>query len=114
VQSGEQKIYSVSELNRETGWLLSSHFLSIWVEGEISNLSIPASGHCYFTLKDANAQVRCAMFRGQQRKSAMPENGKQVVVKAQVSLYEPRGDFQLIVDYLEEAGAGALHRRLTP
>lgn len=108
--SDEQKIYTVSELNRETGWLLNSHFLSILVEGEISNLSIPASGHCYFTLKDANAQVRCAMFRAQRRNSAMPENGKQVVVKAQVSLYEPRGDYQLIVDYLEEAGAGVLRR----
>ncbi len=105
-----QKIYSVSELNRETGWLLNEHFLSILVEGEISNLSIPASGHCYFTLKDAYAQVRCAMFRSQQRKSFRPENGKQVVVKAQVSLYEPRGDYQLIVDHIEEAGRGALQR----
>ncbi len=105
-----QKIYSVSELNRETGWLLNEHFLSILVEGEISNLSIPASGHCYFTLKDAYAQVRCAMFRSQQRKSFRPENGKQVVVKAQVSLYEPRGDYQLIVEYMEEAGRGALQR----
>ena len=105
-----QKIYTVSELNRETGLLLSSHFLSVLVEGEISNLSIPASGHCYFSLKDANAQVRCAMFRSQQRRSFRPQNGKHVIVKAQVSLYEPRGDFQLIVDYMEEAGAGALRR----
>ncbi len=108
--SNEQKVYTVSELNRETGWLLNSHFLSILVEGEISNLSIPSSGHCYFTLKDANAQVRCAMFRSQQRRSFKPENGKQVIVKAQVSLYEPRGDYQLIVDHLEEAGTGALRR----
>ncbi len=105
-----QKIYSVSELNRETGLLLNAHFLSILVEGEISNLSIPASGHCYFTLKDSNAQVRCAMFRGQQRRIFKPENGKQVLVKAQVSLYEPRGDYQLIVEHLEEAGDGALRR----
>jgi exodeoxyribonuclease VII large subunit len=105
-----QIIYSVSQLNRETGALLGDHFLSIFVEGEISNLSIPASGHCYFTLKDANAQVRCAMFRGQRRHSFKPENGKQVVVKAQVSLYEPRGDYQLIVEYLEESGDGVLRR----
>jgi exodeoxyribonuclease VII large subunit len=105
-----QIIYTVSQLNRETGALLGEHFLSIFVEGEISNLSIPASGHCYFTLKDANAQVRCAMFRGQRRQSFKPENGKQVVVKAQVSLYEPRGDYQLIVEYLEESGDGILRR----
>jgi exodeoxyribonuclease VII large subunit len=105
-----QKIYTVSQLNHETGLLLGGHFLSILVEGEISNLNIPASGHYYFTLKDANAQVRCAMFRSQQRRSFKPENGKQVVVKAQVSLYEPRGDYQLIVDHLEEEGDGALRR----
>ena len=105
-----QKIYTVSELNRETGLLLNEHFLSILVAGEISNLSIPASGHCYFTLKDAQSQVRCAMFRSQQRRAVKPENGKQVLVKAQVSLYEPRGDYQLIVEYLEEAGEGALRR----
>ena len=105
-----QIIYSVSQLNRDTADLLSGHFLSVFVEGEISNLSIPSSGHCYFTLKDANAQVRCAMFRGQRRQSFRPENGKQVVVKAQVSLYEPRGDYQLIVEYMEEAGDGVLRR----
>jgi len=105
-----QKVYSVSELNRETGLILNEHFLSILVEGEISNLSIPASGHCYFTLKDAYAQVRCAMFRSQQRRQFKPENGKHVIVKAQVSLYEPRGDYQLIVEYMEEAGQGALQR----
>jgi exodeoxyribonuclease VII large subunit len=105
-----QIIYTISELNRETGILLNEHFLSIFVEGEVSNLSTPSSGHCYFTLKDANAQVRCAMFRSQQRRSFKPENGKQVVVKAQVSLYEPRGDYQLIVEFMEESGDGALRR----
>jgi exodeoxyribonuclease VII large subunit len=108
--SVQQIIYTVSQLNRETSELLGEHFLSIFVEGEISNLSIPASGHCYFTLKDANAQVRCAMFRGQRRGSFKPENGKQVVVKAQVSLYEPRGDYQLIVEFMEESGDGVLRR----
>jgi exodeoxyribonuclease VII large subunit len=106
----QQIIYTVSQLNRETAELLGGHFLSIFVEGEISNLSIPSSGHCYFSLKDANAQVRCAMFRGQRRGSFKPENGKQVVVKAQVSLYEPRGDYQLIVEFMEESGDGVLRR----
>ena len=106
-----RNILTVTQLNRATSQLLSEHFLSVLVEGEISNLSTPSSGHLYFSLKDANAQVRCAMFRTQQRRLAFkPENGKQVVVKAQVSLYEPRGDFQLIIEHIEEAGDGALRR----
>jgi exodeoxyribonuclease VII large subunit len=109
--SERRNILTVTQLNRETSRLLGEHFLSIFVEGEVSNLSMPSSGHLYFSLKDANAQVRCAMFRTQQRRQAFkPENGKQVVVKAQVSLYEPRGDFQLIVEHIEEAGDGALRR----
>jgi exonuclease VII large subunit len=104
-------ILTVSQLNRATNQLLSGHFLSIFVEGEISNLSAPSSGHLYFSLKDAGAQVRCAMFRTQQRRMEFkPENGNRVIVKAQVSLYEPRGDFQLIVEQLEAAGDGALRR----
>ncbi|WP_162853330.1 exodeoxyribonuclease VII large subunit [Candidatus Methylobacter oryzae] len=109
--SPRRNIITVSQLNRETSQLLAEHFLSVLVEGELSNLSTPASGHIYFSLKDANAQVRCAMFRTQQRRLAFkPENGKQVIVKAQVSLYEPRGDYQLIVEHIEEAGDGALRR----
>lgn len=105
------RIYTVSQLNRETGLLLNEHFLTIRVEGEISNLSMPSSGHLYFSLKDANAQIRCAFFRNQQRRLAFrPENGKQVIVKAEVSLYEPRGDYQLIVESIEESGYGALQR----
>ena len=111
LKATEPTIYSVSQLNRETKELLSLHFLSIQVEGEISNLSTPSSGHIYFSLKDAKAQVRCAMFRYQQKKmNFIPENGQQVVLNAQVSLYEPRGDFQLIVQTIEEAGDGALRR----
>ena len=111
VATTPRKIYTVSQLNRETGQLLSRHFLSIRVEGEISNLSTPASGHVYFSLKDANAQVRCAMFKNQRRRGGFkPENGKQVIVTAEVSLYEPRGDYQLIVEHIEEAGDGALRR----
>ncbi|WP_020159620.1 exodeoxyribonuclease VII large subunit [Methylobacter marinus] len=109
--SAQRKIYTVTQLNRETSLLLGEHFLAILVEGEISNLSTPASGHIYFSLKDANAQIRCAMFKNMRRRFGFrPENGKQVIVKAQVSLYEPRGDYQLIVEQIEEAGDGALRR----
>jgi exodeoxyribonuclease VII large subunit len=104
-------IYTVSRLNRETRFILNECFGSLWIEGEISGLSAPSSGHLYFTLKDAEAQVRCAMFRPQVRTLAFrPENGSHVLVKAQVGLYEPRGDFQLIVETVEEIGGGALLR----
>lgn len=104
-------VYSVSELNGAVRLLLSTHFGTLWVEGEISNLAQPSSGHLYFTLKDQDAQVRCAMFRGSARDLGFrPENGGRVVVRAQVGLYEPRGDYQLVVDYMEEAGDGALRR----
>ncbi|MGX2039801.1 exodeoxyribonuclease VII large subunit [Methylocaldum sp. MU1018] len=106
-----EAVYTVSRLNRETRFLLNDCFGSIWIEGEISNLSAPSSGHVYFSLKDAEAQIRCAMFRGQNRSlDFKPENGDHVLIKAQVSLYEPRGDYQLIVEYMEETGDGALLR----
>jgi exodeoxyribonuclease VII large subunit len=105
----QDTVYSVSQLNREAKRLLATHFLNVQVAGEISNLSIPASGHIYFTLKDSQAQIRCAMFKGQQQRLRFkPSNGNQVIATAQVSLYEPRGDYQLVVDHLEEAGDGAL------
>jgi exodeoxyribonuclease VII large subunit len=104
-------IYTVSRLNRETRLLLYGHFASLWVEGELSNLAQPASGHWYFTLKDAEAQVRCAMFRPQTRMVGFsPRNGDHVLVRAQVGLYEPRGDFQLVVEFMEPAGFGALQQ----
>ncbi|MDF9392011.1 MULTISPECIES: exodeoxyribonuclease VII large subunit [Methylococcus] len=104
-------VYTVSRLNREARITLSSHFGTIWVEGEISNLATPASGHLYFTLKDAEAQVRCAMFRSSGRVLGFkPANGDHVLARVQVGLYEPRGDYQLIVDLLEQAGDGALQR----
>jgi exodeoxyribonuclease VII large subunit len=104
-------VYTISQLNNAVRLLLSEHFGTIWVEGEISNLAQPSSGHFYFTLKDAEAQVRCALFRGSARfLTFRPANGMKVVARAQVGLYEPRGDYQLTVDYLEEAGEGALRR----
>lgn len=104
-------IFSVTRLNREARELLEGGFPMIWVEGELSNLARPASGHLYFSLKDAAAQVRCALFRN--RNHALhfrPADGMQVLARARVSLYEARGDYQLIVEHLEEAGDGALRR----
>jgi len=107
-----QPIYSVSQLCRETRLILEGHFLTITVEGEISNLARPASGHIYFTLKDDKAQVQCAMFRTQLRKVGFkPNNGAQVTLKARVSLYEARGNFQLIAEQMETAGEGALRQQ---
>jgi len=104
-------IYSVSELNRTIRGLLESQFPLLWIEGEISNLAQPASGHIYFTLKDNKAQVRCAMFKGRkQRLTFKPGNGQQVLIRAKVGLYEARGEFQLIAEHMEEAGDGALRR----
>lgn len=109
--SDPQTFYTVSRLNRETRAVLNGHFGSVWVQGEIANLAMPTSGHCYFSLRDAEAQVRCAMFRNQARALlSSPQNGDEVLVRAQVSLYEPRGDYQLIVEYLEPIGDGVLRR----
>jgi exodeoxyribonuclease VII large subunit len=110
--NNNRSVYSVSELNRATAALLEQEFAWIWVEGEISNLAQPASGHIYFSLKDTNAQVSCAMFKGRNRDLAFkPENGQQVVVRGKVSLYQPRGNYQLIVDKMEDAGDGALRQK---
>jgi exodeoxyribonuclease VII large subunit len=109
---GSRDIYTVSRLNREARGLLEAGLPSLWITGELSNLSRPASGHWYFTLKDSDAQVRCAMFR--QRNLAVrsaPRDGLQVLLRARVGLYEARGDFQLVVDHLEEAGEGELRRQ---
>ncbi len=108
----QREILTVSALNRNARLALEHEFGTVWVEGEISNFSRPASGHWYFSLKDAQAQIRCAMFRGQNRHAAVkPSDGRQILVRARVTLYEARGDFQLVVDYMEEAGEGLLRRR---
>jgi exodeoxyribonuclease VII large subunit len=100
---------SVSQLNRQAKSLLESHFDFVWVEGEISNFVCPSSGHWYFSLKDGRAQVRCAMFKNRnQRLKFTPDNGDAIRLRCRVSLYEGRGEFQLIVEHLEPAGAGAL------
>jgi exodeoxyribonuclease VII large subunit len=107
----ERDVYTVSRLNREVKILLEQGMPLLWVEGELSNLARPASGHWYFSLKDRDAQVRCAMFRARtQGLKFTPRDGLAVVARARVGLYEARGDYQLIVEHLEEAGAGALRR----
>ena len=109
--TSERNLYTVSRLNREVRLLLDHGLPVVWVEGELSNFSRPSSGHWYFTLKDRDAQVRAAMFR--QRNQGVgftPRDGQQVVVRGRVGLYEPRGDYQLIVEHMEEAGLGALKR----
>ncbi|MCR4346573.1 MAG: exodeoxyribonuclease VII large subunit [Sulfuricaulis sp.] len=104
-------VYTVSRLNREAKVLLEGSFPPIWIEGEISNLSRPASGHVYFTLKDAQAQVRCAFFRQHQRLlGIILKDGLRILARARVSLYEGRGDYQIIIEYMEDAGEGALRR----
>jgi exodeoxyribonuclease VII large subunit len=108
-EPGQRRIFSVSELTREIRGLLEDHFPFIWVEGEISNFRVPASGHYYFVLKDAESQVRCVMFRSQQRwMRFQPEDGLHVLCQARVSVYEPRGEYQLLVDVMEPRGVGAL------
>jgi exodeoxyribonuclease VII large subunit len=104
-------VYSVSRLNRAAGALLEGEFPSVWVEGELSNLAAPSSGHLYFSLKDASAQLRCAMFRNRRQLLRFrPADGAQVLLRGRLSLYQPRGDYQLIVEHMEEAGDGALRR----
>lgn len=107
----KKSIYSISELNQMVQDLLEDAFLPIWVEGEISNFASPISGHWYFSLKDENAQVRCALFNGRQRyKNNQPKNGMQILARAKISLYPMRGEFQLIIDQFEPAGEGALRK----
>jgi exodeoxyribonuclease VII large subunit len=107
--SGNPPTLTVGQLNREARRLLESHFDYIWVEGEVSNFAAPSSGHWYFSLKDGGAQVRCAMFRNRnQHMRVTPANGMSIRLRCRVSLYEGRGEFQLIVEHLEHAGAGAL------
>ena len=109
--SPERHIFTVSELSRDVRTLLEQAFPLIWLEGEISNLARPASGHWYLSLKDSKAQIRCAMFRQRNRLlDFTPEDGMHVLARGRLSLYEPRGDFQFIIEHLEPAGDGALQR----
>ena len=111
-QPPAREAISVSELNRQVKALLEKGLARLWVRGEISNLARPASGHVYFSLKDESAQLRCAWFRQRQRGPTFSvKNGDQVLVFGRVSIYEARGEYQMIVEQLEEAGEGELRRR---
>lgn len=111
-QAVTRQIYTVSLLNREARLMLDNSFPPLWVEGEISNLRIPSSGHLYFSLKDESAQIRCAMFRMRsQLLNFRPKDGAHVMVRGKLTLYEERGDFQLVIDYMEETGDGILRRK---
>ena len=106
-----ERAITVSDLNRQAKVLLEQGLARLWVEGEISNIARPASGHIYFSLKDAGAQVRAAFFRQRQRGPTIRfKDGDQVLVFGKVSVYEARGDYQLSVEQVEPAGEGALKR----
>ena len=108
----ERLVLSISQLNAEVSQLLNQGFAAVWVEGEISNFTRASSGHLYLTLKDAGAQVRCALFKGNaMRLKLNPRNGLKVVARGKIGLYEPRGDYQMVLDTMEEAGEGALQRQ---
>jgi hypothetical protein len=105
---GERLVFTPSQLNSEIRHALERGFPVLWVEGEISNLARPGSGHLYFSLKDAQSQIRCAMFRNRNMLVRFtPANGTQVLLRARISVYEPRGEYQLIVEHMEEAGGAA-------
>lgn len=105
-------IFTVSRLNTTVRKLLEMEMGQIWLSAEISNFSQPSSGHWYFTLKDDGAQVRCAMFRNSNRRVTFrPQNGQQVLVRATITLYEPRGDYQLIAESMQPAGDGLLQQQ---
>jgi len=114
MQSNEEagsrtNIYTVSELNTNIKSLIEENFPFVWIFGEISNFRVPASGHFYFTLKDQTSQISSVMFRGQQRNLKFePEDGLNVTGMGRISVYEPRGTYQIILEYLEPSGAGAL------
>ena len=105
-------VFTVSSLNREARRLIEGRLGVVWVEGEISGLARPSSGHLYWRMKDETAQLRCAMFRQNNRRlSFRPDDGQHVLARGRVSIYEPRGEYQLVVEYLEEVGEGLLRRR---
>ncbi len=105
----ERRVWNVSELTARIGATLAAQFSNLWVEGEVSNFKAAQSGHLYFTLKDAKAQVRCVCFRNQAiRLKFRPEDGMKLIVRGSISVYEPRGEYQIYVEHIEPTGFGAL------
>lgn len=112
LSSQTSSIFTVSRLNQTVRLLLEQEMGQVWISGEISNFTQPASGHWYFTLKDDTAQVRCAMFRNSNRRVTFrPQHGQQVLVRANITLYEPRGDYQVIAESMQPAGEGLLQQK---
>ncbi|WP_286783292.1 exodeoxyribonuclease VII large subunit [Leclercia sp. UBA1284] len=112
LSSQSPSIFTVSRLNQTVRLLLEQEMGQVWISGEISNFTQPSSGHWYFTLKDDTAQVRCAMFRNSNRRVTFrPQHGQQVLVRANITLYEPRGDYQIIVESMQPAGEGLLQQK---
>jgi len=108
----QQHILQVSELTKKVKFILENELNTVWLCGEISNFISAGSGHWYLSLKDNKSQVKCAMFKGNNRRVRItPRNGQQVLVRAKVSLYEPRGDFQLIIEQMDDAGDGLLRQQ---
>lgn len=111
MQGPNRQVITVSQLNRDARRLLETGFPMLYVEGELSNFARPGSGHWYFTLKDDKAQIRCAMFRNRNHLIKFrPRDGQQVIVRGRVSLYEGRGEFQMIAEFMEDSGDGALRQ----
>ncbi len=109
IRFSERKIFKVTELTGEIRGLLEDHFLDLWVEGEISDLRSPRSGHIYFTLKDRGAKIKAVLFKSHMRfLRCIPKESDYVLIRGHLSLYEPRGEYQVICDYIEPRGAGAL------
>lgn len=109
--SHTKEIYTVTRLNREVRLLLEGSFPPLWIEGELSNFIAAQSGHWYFSLKDTTSQIRCAMFKPQNRRlDFTPRDGMHIIAKAKVSLYEGRGDFQLLIEHMDDAGVGQLRK----
>ena len=108
---GHSHILTVTQLTRQIKDLFEGAFPELWVEGEISNLTAPQSGHIYFTLKDAQSQIRCVLFRSSQRHLKFTlQHGMLVICRGRVSVYELRGEYQVIVEYVEPKGIGALQK----
>ncbi|MEE9165043.1 MAG: exodeoxyribonuclease VII large subunit, partial [Nitrospinota bacterium] len=108
-ENPERQVYTVTEITRAIKFSLETEFPRVWIEGEISNLRIPSSGHMYLTIKDEESQIKVVMFRsGKSQLKFGPKDGDQVIVKGKITVYEPRGEYQIVIDYMEPKGIGAL------
>ncbi len=104
----ERQVYTVTEITRSIKFSLETEFPLVWIEGEISNLRIPSSGHMYLTIKDEESQIKVVMFRsGKSQLKFEPKDGDQVIVKGKITVYEPRGEYQIVIDCMEPKGIGA-------